>query len=283
MYGLGVAESELSPILALQRDRLTVLTKFGIDMTPVGRLLGRVQGPVRSAMALVPAMSHGARRQAQGPDGVGGRLLYEFSGYAAQSAERSLDRSLRQLKTDYVDVFALHEPLGRLAGLSPQLCDYLATEQSRGRIRTWGVAGDLHHGTRRADHLYSRAPILQYRHDVVVPPELTPRPTGTIRFGILTSALPALTEHLRTHPATMRRWRSRHGAHVLTDGLPDLIFRHSLRQDRNSPVLVTTTRRPRLERLMSAAQSLSDLSPVDEDFHALLEDVRDPSSRTEPA
>jgi aryl-alcohol dehydrogenase-like predicted oxidoreductase len=53
----------------------------------------------------------------------------------------SLERSLRQLGTDYVDIFFVHDPPLDGSGLSDELCDALLAERSAGNARLIGIAG----------------------------------------------------------------------------------------------------------------------------------------------
>ena len=51
IYGLGLSEREIAPFIRGRREAITLTTKFGIDPSPLGRLAGRVQRPVRTALA----------------------------------------------------------------------------------------------------------------------------------------------------------------------------------------------------------------------------------------
>ena len=114
MYGLGLAEAELGRFARAHRDRIIIATKFGIGVTRAARAIGAVQGPIRRIMQARPAMHEAARSRGAGPDGSGaGRLLYTTTGYDAVAARRSVERSLRALGTDHIDVLLLHDPRHR--------------------------------------------------------------------------------------------------------------------------------------------------------------------------
>ena len=102
MYGLGAAEGELGRFARGRRDQLVIATKCGIAPSSLGLVLRRVQGLIRPMLPWIPAVRALARSRAE--------ELYRPRSYDAASARASLETSLRQLGTDYVDLFLLHEP-----------------------------------------------------------------------------------------------------------------------------------------------------------------------------
>jgi hypothetical protein len=100
IYGGGTAEAQLGRFLRGRRGDVTVATKAGL--VPAG-LLGR-----RSERDFSPA-----------------------------GVERSLQRSLRALRTDYLDLLLLHEP--RSEDVSPGLLELLERWVERGIVRETGV------------------------------------------------------------------------------------------------------------------------------------------------
>jgi aryl-alcohol dehydrogenase-like predicted oxidoreductase len=103
-YGDGEAEGILGRFIAGRRDRVVVCTKFGIPrpvISPVMRL-------IRPAVRAVTRMFL--------PGGM--NMVRRFSTKQRlhpEQIESSVTDSLRRLRTDYIDVLALHEP-------SPQDC-----------------------------------------------------------------------------------------------------------------------------------------------------------------
>ena len=65
-----------------------------------------------------------------------------YGGFHAAGARRSLERSLRALRTDYIDLFLLHDPVpGSVRSDEVSAC--LEEARAAGLIRSWGIAGDL--------------------------------------------------------------------------------------------------------------------------------------------
>ena len=106
-YGEGKAEEMLASALNDVRDKIVIATKFGYD---IYRQRGERSG-------------HEERPQDFSPDFV----------------RMALERSLRRLQTDYIDLYQLHNP--RLSALqSDELFATLEDLKSEGKIRYYGVA-----------------------------------------------------------------------------------------------------------------------------------------------
>jgi aryl-alcohol dehydrogenase-like predicted oxidoreductase len=100
-YGDGEAEGILGKFLAGRRDRVAICTKFGIPRPVVSPAMRFIRPWARAMARAFPQMRGGLvkTRAAGGRD----RLR-------AEQIESSVIESLRRLRTDYVDVLALHEP-----------------------------------------------------------------------------------------------------------------------------------------------------------------------------
>ena len=142
MYGLGLAESEIGKFIRSRRNSVTVTTKFGIKPTVIARVLARGQGPVRRVFEILPTLRENAMTSSAGFRSGGiGSLLYSANVYDAAVAKRSLERSLRSLGTDYVDLLLLHDPVPGSVR-SEDVCSYLQDARQAGWIRSWGIAGE---------------------------------------------------------------------------------------------------------------------------------------------
>lgn len=166
MYGLGLAEAELAPFLRRRRGDVTVTTKLGTEPTVLSKAIGHVRKPVRSFIAKRPAVDEDLKVAGQGPrSGIVGRILYSALGYKRESAQRGLERSLRVLGTDYVDVFLLHDPTGGVITEAPSLVDYLEEQRRLGRIRSWGVTSPPTE-LPEVMHVLDNAGVAQFKDDI---------------------------------------------------------------------------------------------------------------------
>lgn len=259
MYGLGMAEAEFARFARGRRDRLVIATKFGIDITPVGRALGRVQRPIRSVLNMHPGLRARARAQAPGPTSSSGSLLYAQSGYDAAAARASLARSLLALRADHVDLFLLHDPAPGC--VSPDLVEYLETAKADGMIGAWGVAGEPADAVEVARRLASPPDVIQTRTDIIMrvdKSQAVHSDTVQITFGFLGEAVGRIAGYLQSHPETRARWYEVIGHDC---GKPEILARLLIRDAyRNNPhgvSLFTTVHVRRVQQATAAAESSS--------------------------
>lgn len=130
LYGFGRAEGIVGDFLRGKRDKVTVTTKFGMQ-PPTGvashwravALAKKILGPFPGLLRRVKQ-----RRFKQLQTGV----------FTPQAAVASLEVSLRELGTDHVDIFLLHEATLADAA-SEALIDALRQQVARGTIRSFGI------------------------------------------------------------------------------------------------------------------------------------------------
>jgi D-threo-aldose 1-dehydrogenase len=256
MYGLGLSEAELGAFLKGRRADATVTTKFGIEPTLLARGVGLCQAPVRALLARRPSVGEGLKTAAAGPgSGAVGRLLYAAPGYHRRSAQAGLERSLRTLRTDYIDVFLLHDPVGGLISGAPELADYLNEQQRLGRIRCWGVTGQPSALAGPVERL-GGTPVAQFQDDIFEDAPSAPHTPGGawITFGALARAVPAVRRFLAQSPGAAGTWSERLGADLAAEStLPRLLLGAALRRNPSGPVLFSTTRPDRVRVAAEAA------------------------------
>jgi D-threo-aldose 1-dehydrogenase len=263
MYGLGLAEAELAPFLRRRRADVTITTKFGIDPTQLARCVGLFQEPLRAFIAKRPNIGEGLKIAGRGPNaGRLGRLLYSSPGYTRRSARLGLERSLRALGTDCVDVFLLHDPAGDLITEAPDLVSYLDEERSQGRIRCWGVTGQLADLSAVVKSL-GHAPVVQFPDDILEEPAnvaLVPD-GGQITYGAIARALPQLRRFLARDPRAAGTWSERLGVDLEEESrLARVLISAALTRNVAGPVLFSTTRPERAHVAAEAATQSASLA-----------------------
>ena len=266
MYGLGSAEAELAAFLKSRRGNVTITTKFGVDPTPFARGVAHIQPPLRAILAKRPNVGEGLKAARMGPrSGPLERLLYSSPGYHRQSAQVSLERSLRILGTDYVDVFLLHDPIGGLVARTPDLADYLEEQRCRGRLRCWGVTGQPAELTRVTKYL-DRTTVIQFRDDIFEKPISVEHAPGGARitYGALARTVPVFRQFLAGSPGAVEKWSERLGIDLAEESsLPRMLLGSALRRNRAGPVLFTTTRAERVVVAVEAATQSFELPGFD--------------------
>jgi D-threo-aldose 1-dehydrogenase len=245
MYGLGMAEFELGRFARGRREQITIATKFGIE--PGSPRLARLQAPARAALARLPALRARLKQRGSGP--------HSPRRYDAASAQASLETSLRELGTDYVDIFFAHDPGPEdhidLDGLG-ELCEGLVAS---GKIRAWGLSGDPDPCAELSRGAASS--VLQVRDEIFEPCQVPPcRAPRTITFGVFSGTLGLIRGHLLASEAHRLRWRSEVGQDCgNAEILASLLLRDALDRNRDGTVLFGTTRPERIRLAVAVADS----------------------------
>jgi D-threo-aldose 1-dehydrogenase len=284
MYGLGAAERELGSFARGRRDRVVIATKFGIDVTVAGRGLGLVQGPVRRVLEARPGLRARAKTSAAGPaTGSAGSLLYRSSGYGASAARASLERSLRALATDHVDLLLLHDPTAE--SVRDDVGEFLEDARTQGLLRAWGIAGEPDPVVDVARRLTPAPSVLQVRDDVFERSleRVPPQPGVTrVTFGSLGSAVGRIVGWLEEHPTARERWRVLLGCDC---GDPEvvaaLLLRHARLRNPDGVTLFSTIHAGRIRQgvAAAAAASMDDVVAV---FAGLVDDELSGSPSGDP-
>jgi aryl-alcohol dehydrogenase-like predicted oxidoreductase len=132
-YGYGESEATLGEFLQGRRSRVILSTKFGI--VPVQhRLWKRVLKPVvRTVLDIVPSARSLIRRQV--------KAQFQENQLTREVLHRSLEESLRKLRTHYVDVLFVHSPPVSVLAQWDLLED-LERLIASGKIRMAGISAD---------------------------------------------------------------------------------------------------------------------------------------------
>ena len=133
-YGHGEAEGVLGDFIRGRRSHVTVTTKFGI-LPPVPTPVFRpALGMARRLAAASPLLRNCLRASS--------RRMTKDGAFSIGEARKSLDTSLQQLRTDYIDILLLHECRLNDVGSDDLLC-FLEGCVESGKIRCFGVGTDI--------------------------------------------------------------------------------------------------------------------------------------------
>jgi aryl-alcohol dehydrogenase-like predicted oxidoreductase len=128
-YGFGEAEAVLGEFLRGKRDRAALATKYGILAQKQSGLKRIAVGVARSAFKLP-----GVRGLVRGK----GAKAVTNGQFSAAGLRESIETSLRQLRTDYVDILFLHEATATVL-LDAELMSVLDGLVSSGKILRVGL------------------------------------------------------------------------------------------------------------------------------------------------
>jgi D-threo-aldose 1-dehydrogenase len=264
MYGLGVAERELGRFVCGRRDEVVIATKFGITATRKARAIAAVQAPARRLLAAAPTLRRHARSTAAGPaSGRMGAVLYRATGFDATAARESVERSLRELGTEHLDLLLLHDPQAGDVRFD-DVCGYLEDARAAGRIRAWGVAGEPEPTLQVARALPVAPPVVQLRDDVLRRRAADVRAgafPARITFGVLGVSVARLSDHVAAEEQRRRRWEDAVGCDC---GDPEvaaqLLLALAARENPDGVVLFSSTR---VDHVRSAAAAVGASGPGD--------------------
>jgi aryl-alcohol dehydrogenase-like predicted oxidoreductase len=132
-YGYGQSESIVGEFVKGRRESLVVCTKFGILPGKQSGLKHRLKPVARTALRLFPGLRRSVQRQVQDQFVAG-----QFS---VEDLRSSFEASLRELKTDYVDILLLHAaPATVLA--AEDLLEAIGRLVESGKVRRAGISGE---------------------------------------------------------------------------------------------------------------------------------------------
>ncbi|MCA1433521.1 aldo/keto reductase [Bradyrhizobium sp. BRP20] len=129
MYGHGTSEDVLAAAFRGERHNISIATKVGI---PHGELSSRRQ--------LLRLVATPLRRWTPGLSKLAAKRIYSTpvqTDFSASFIDRSIEKSLAKLKTDYIDVLLLHEVSPR--DVSDELLDKLQKLVRQGKVRRLGI------------------------------------------------------------------------------------------------------------------------------------------------
>lgn len=130
LYGNGYSEKILGSFFKKNRDKVSITTKCG---------LGNVQHPNISINLALPlnALKNKLRNPPVYKSFIPPQPT-EFRSLSLEYVQQSLNKSLQNLNTDYIDYYLLHEALPSF--LSPEAKNYLLLQKKKKVIRKLGVA-----------------------------------------------------------------------------------------------------------------------------------------------
>jgi aryl-alcohol dehydrogenase-like predicted oxidoreductase len=131
MYAQGESERLVGEAFRNDRDRVVIATKFGYRLPAQKQLINQVKPLLKPLIARLGLKSQ------QIHSGLRGTVSQQD--FSSTYITRAVEASLRRLKSDYIDVYQLHDPpvdvLQRGDFVEP-----LELLRQQGKVRYWGVA-----------------------------------------------------------------------------------------------------------------------------------------------
>jgi aryl-alcohol dehydrogenase-like predicted oxidoreductase len=128
-YGYGQAESIVGKFAKDKRDKIIIASKFGIQPPQNLPFKNLIISGFRQFRHFIPKTTNGIKS-------VSGKVLSNQI-FTPELATKSLDKSLKELRTDYLDIFLFHE--SRFTDmLLEDVIHVLEKEKDKGKIRAYG-------------------------------------------------------------------------------------------------------------------------------------------------
>ena len=265
VYNFGDAESLVGEFQPGKRERITITTKFGLmPRESVAKLKGAVQlvrRVMRSSSFIRGLVRKNVRTLSQGG---------QFDSVAAQA---SLEASLRALRTDYIDVYLLHEAFAK--DCTDEITNFLQTARTQGKIRAYGVGS----GYAKVEEITKLKPaflqVAQFESSLLQRniksfDRIRPSETlVTITHGSLSAAKP-LQDKMASEPALATVWSNELGIDLTNpSSLPACLLQYSLQAN---PKGGTIFRASTPGRIKSNIESVSR-SPLSVEQMSVLEKI----------
>ena len=206
VYNFGDAESLVGEFQSEKRDKITITTKFGlIPREGVAKL----KGPVELARRIMRSSSFVRQLVRKNV-----RTFTQAGRFDLATAQASLDTSLRALRTDYIDVYLLHEAFAK--DCTDEILNFLQSAIAQGKIRTYGVGSSYAKIEEIAKEKSAFLQIAQFESSLMQPnikafDQVRPQETFmAITHGAL-SAAKSLQEKMSDDSALAGRWSKQLG------------------------------------------------------------------------
>ena len=269
MYGYGEAEGCLGEFLTRHRSDITITTKYGIPPakhSPLIKLARRVVGPV---IKTLPGLKQRLARAANAST-----RNHERASFTAEQAQASLERSLTVLRTDYIDVWLLHE-VEAVDLEDDGLLRFLEDQVAKGTIGTFGVGSE---GVKVGSLLAQRRAYcrtLQFEWSVLDAP-VSSSESFRIHHRALTANFRALREALTRQPGLCRRWSASVGEDLShSASLANLMLKTSLLMNPES-VILFSSKNPRHIQANVRVEGDSSIDSAARKFHELIRSEENP-------
>jgi aryl-alcohol dehydrogenase-like predicted oxidoreductase len=255
-YGYGEAEGFLGTFLKSRRPEVTITTKFGIEPPQRTNALRFAMQAGRKLVRHVPAVRGFLQRRAQG--------LVKSGAFGVNDARTSLETSLRELRTDTIDFFLLHDYA--VSENSPdELVAFLLDAVTAGKIRYFGLGTGIENIVRALEYQPELCGVLQFensvlRRNIEQIPQDAPKHL-TITFGPLSASYQSVSAFLKAHGGTEKNWSAKLDLDCSKDEIISaLMLNYSVQVNENGLVLVSSSDASRVSSTIRAVLE-PELSP----------------------
>jgi len=200
-YGYGETEGILGTFIKSCRAQITVTTKFGIEPPRRTNALRLAFGVGRRILRFVPSARKLAQQRAS--------ALVKGNAFSVADANRNLETSLRELRTDYIDFYLLHDYVAG-SHSSGELIAFLVQAVKAGKIRYFGLGTSIENVLRALDCEPDLCGVIQFQDSVITRnrdklPSQSPHKV-VITHGSLAGAYRSLSSFFKANNSRAKEW-----------------------------------------------------------------------------
>ncbi len=138
-YGYGEAEHFVGKLLGPLRKEMVISSKFGIKANTKAKLFRPIKPLVRKLVEIKKQKVKNVGSDSKTGSNSISDLFHDRIQLNTVQMNKSLEESLRALKTDYLDYFFMHEPLETIINIE-ELITASENLKKAGKIRAFGIA-----------------------------------------------------------------------------------------------------------------------------------------------
>lgn len=273
-YGYGESEKLLGAFVKSRRGEVTITTKFGIDPPRRSNALRLAMQAGRRLVRFVPAARGVLQQQAHG--------LVKGGRFSVKDAQTNLETSLRELGTDYVDFYLLHD-YAVSENAPHELVVFLIETVKAGKIRHFGLGTGIENILKALEFQPELCGIVQFENSVLHR-NLQKLPQGgpprlIVTHGALSASYRSVVAHLKARQEVAKDWSAKLGVDCSSEEtISALMLNYAAQVNRDGIVLFSSRDASRVEKNVRAVLE-PDLSAAQvELFGQLVEKDFSPSN-----
>jgi aryl-alcohol dehydrogenase-like predicted oxidoreductase len=247
-YGYGEAEGILGRFLKSRRPQVTITTKFGIEPPRRTTTLSFALGVGRQIVRFLPAARGVFQRRA--------RSFVTSGAFSVQQAQSSLETSLRELSTDHIDFYLLHDYAVNEQP-SDELLAFLEDSVKVGKIGSFGIGSSFENVLQALERQPRLCSVVQFQNSVVTRnTEQLPRGDSqqlVITHGALDGSYRSVLGFLEARRDLAKDWATKLGcSHFDDDTLSSLMLNYAADANPKGLVLFSSRDPKRVSRNVKA-------------------------------
>lgn len=248
LYGAGAAEKLLGDFAVRKRSEITLATKFGLMPPRAKSLLLLAKGIIRPLLRRVPGLKSSLAKPVS--------RLSRPPSYSRAEMTKSLNASLRTLRTEYIDLLLMHE--AEETDISEEVRKALDDAVRAGRIGSWGVGGSRDKIGRIVADISKAPPVAQFGWSMFSDRLSVYEDLFCITYGAISLALSRL-KALLSETEKRRRWSNEIDVDLSdSNTLPRLLVGAALAANTSGIVLFSSKKKERIRDIASLLHTNTD-------------------------